>query len=66
VNIKKAVEETGKHFLNVAVALIIFAILQPIIKGEFNLKTGIIFVTAYIVILLIGNLLIAFGGKDDG
>ncbi|WP_231475349.1 hypothetical protein [Persephonella sp. KM09-Lau-8] len=40
---KKVFEEIGKHFLNIGVAIVVFAILQPIIKGKFDIKISFIF-----------------------
>ena len=65
MNWKKPLEETGKHLQNIGVAIIVFAILQPILKGEFALKTSLIFAAIYVVILVISIILLALGGEKD-
>lgn len=65
MNIKESLKEYGKHLLNIGVAIIVFAILQPIVKGEFELNKALYFVIAYIFIVLIGNVLIALGGNEN-
>ncbi len=63
---KKVFEEIGKHFLNIGVAIVVFAILQPIIKGEFDIKISLVFGFIYLVIVLISAILIAVGGENNG
>lgn len=63
--IKKSFEEAGKHLLNIGVAIIVFAILQPIVKNEFSLKSSLIFAFVYLIIFAIAIFLIALGGKED-
>ncbi|RUM48184.1 MAG: hypothetical protein DSY47_06105 [Hydrogenothermus sp.] len=63
--IKKAFEEFGKHLLNVGVAVIVFAILQPIIKGKFDKETSIVFGLIYVTIAVISSVLIVIGGSED-
>jgi len=61
LNWKKALGETGKHFQNIGVAIIVFAILQPILKGRFDLKISLIFAIIYVAILAISILLLSIG-----
>ncbi len=63
--LKKAFEEVGKHFLNIGVAIIVFAILQPIIKNEFSLKSSLMFGLIYLIVFSIAVFLIMIGGKED-
>jgi uncharacterized membrane protein (DUF441 family) len=63
--IKKAFEEAGKHLLNIGVAIIVFAILQPILKNEFSLKSSLIFAVVYLLIFAIAIFLIAIGGEEN-
>lgn len=63
--LKKAFEEVGKHFLNIGVAVIVFAILQPIVKSEFSPKSSLIFAVLYLIIFTIAVFLIMLGGRED-
>ncbi len=63
--LKKVSEEIGKHFFNIGVAIIVFAIIQPIIKDEFNLKISIAFGSVYLIIFLIATFLIIVGGSKS-
>ncbi|EDP74431.1 hypothetical protein [Hydrogenivirga sp. 128-5-R1-1] len=63
--LKKAFEEVGKHFLNIGVAIIVFAILQPIVKSEFSPKSSLIFAVVYLIIFTIAVFLITLGGRED-
>lgn len=63
--LKKAFEEIGKHFLNIAVAIVVFAILQPIIKKTFDIGTAILFIIAYFVVMVVGTIFIIIGGSED-
>ncbi len=65
MDIKESFKEYGKHLLNIGVAIIVFAILQPIVKGEFKTSTAIYFIIAYIFVSVLGNVFIAVGGKKD-
>ena len=62
---KKVFEEIGKHFLNIGVAIVVFAILQLIIKGKFDIKISFIFGLIYLVIVLVSAILIAVGGESN-
>lgn len=63
--IRKAFEEFGKHLLNIGVAIIVFAILQPIIKGEFNKEVSISFGLIYVIIAIVSSVLIVLGGSEN-
>jgi len=39
--------------------------LQPIVNGKFETKQALYFVIAYIVVVLIGNVLVALGGNEN-
>jgi len=47
-SLRRSFEEIGKHFLNIGVAIVVFAISQPIIKDEFSLKKSLIFAFIYL------------------
>ena len=63
--LRKAFEEIGKHLLNIGVAIIVFAILQPIIKDKFDIKIALSFGIIYLIIFTIAVILIAIGGNND-
>lgn len=63
--LKKAFEEVGKHLLNIGVAIIVFAILQPIVKNEFSPKSSLIFAIVYLIIFTIAVFLIVVGGREN-
>ncbi len=65
VNFKEASKEVGKGFINIGVAFIIFALIQPFVKGEINTKLFLIAVFGFFISILIGALLVAFGGEKD-
>ena len=61
----KAAEEIAKHFLNIGVAIIVFAILQPLVKNEFSLKSSLVFAIIYLIVFLLAVFLIIIGGSED-
>ncbi len=61
----KASEEIGKHLFNIGVAVVVFSILQPVIKGSFNLKSALTFGLIYLIIFLFASILIIVGGSKD-
>ncbi len=63
MDIKESLKEYGKHLLNIGVAIIVFAIPQPIIRGEFKTSIAMYFIFAYILVSVIGNIFIAIGGQ---
>jgi len=63
--LKKAFEEIGKHLLNIGVAIIVFAILQPIVKDKFDVKIALSFGIIYLIVFTIAVFLIAIGGNRD-
>ena len=63
--LKNIANELGKTFFNIAVAILVFVLLQPFVKGEL---TKFLVGTAFIGIsfsLLIGSILLYFGGSKD-
>lgn len=62
----KSFEEFGKQLLNIGVAIIVFAVIQPFINHSYNFNDIVIAIFAYVIITLTGIFLIEFGGgKDD-
>ncbi|WP_164930571.1 hypothetical protein [Aquifex aeolicus] len=62
---KKTLEEIGKHYLNIGVAIIVFAIIQPIVQGKFNIKVALYFGLAYFIVFSIAIILLVIGGSCD-
>ena len=54
----KSKEELGKHLLNIGVAIIVFAIIQPIMESKVDFVKVGIFAVIYILIASIGYFLI--------
>jgi len=61
----KALEELGKHFLNVGVAVVVFAILKPIIDGKFKPKIALYFFITYLLIVVTSTVFLVFGGRNE-
>ena len=65
MNWKISAKEVGKGFINIGVAFIVFALIQSIINNNLSLKTTLIALVGFSLSVLVGSLLIAFGGKSD-
>ena len=57
----KSLEEFGKQLLNIGVAIIVFAIIQSLIKHSFNFSDIVIAIISYKIITLSGILFIEIG-----
>ncbi len=66
MNWKEAFQEVGKQLLNVAVAGLVFALLQPIVHRELTINLIVVAALWYFLFTLIGVLFIAIGGKNGG
>ena len=62
---REDLKEFGKHLLNIGVAIIVFSIIQPLTKGEFNPYVVIFSILAYIIVVMVGMFFIRKGGKKD-
>jgi hypothetical protein len=60
----KGLNELGKSFMNLAVALIVFAIIQPFVKGEFSISITVVSVVISAILFFIGVSLSSLGGRD--
>ena len=65
MNYKEGLKEVGKAIINIGVATVIFAIIQPLVKGEFSTTLGIIAFIVFIVFSTIGFFLISAGGSKN-
>ncbi len=63
--LREAFIELGKHFFNIAVAIIVFAVLQPLIRGNINIKVAIIFSIIYFALVTTATILIIIGGSKS-
>ncbi len=54
-------KEIGKQLLNLAIAIVVFAIIQPLVKGDINPIIAIISVSLYFILTTIGGVLIKIG-----
>jgi len=63
--LKNIANELGKTFLNIAVAIFIFVFLQPFVKGELNISLIIYTLIGFIIFVVLGSLLLYFGGNKD-
>jgi len=61
----KLLEEFGKQLLNIGVAIIVFAVIQPLIKHSFNFSNIVIAIISYTIITLSGILFIETGGYKN-
>ncbi|WP_081825251.1 hypothetical protein [Persephonella sp. IF05-L8] len=62
---KKAFEEYGKSLLNFSVAILIFAILQPVINEKINILQMLTFGIIYLVVVFAGMIFINLGEEND-
>ncbi len=62
---KKAFGEYGKSLLNFSVAILIFAILQPVINEKINLLQMLTFGIIYLVVVFAGMIFINLGEEND-
>ena len=59
----EALKEVGKHLLNLALAVAVYLLIQPFLKGIFSLKTFIIGISFYFLLIASGILLIILGNR---
>lgn len=62
---KEHLKEAGKHLLNIAVAIIVFAVIQPAVNKEFDVLVAVISIAFYLVIFSIGIYLIKKGQSEE-
>jgi len=59
----EALKELGKHLLNLALAIAIYLLIQPFLKGKPSLKVLVIGISFYFLLIALGFLLIILGNK---
>ncbi|EDP73742.1 hypothetical protein [Hydrogenivirga sp. 128-5-R1-1] len=62
---KNVANELGKTFLNISVAVLVFLLLQPFVKGELTFKLVIMAVGGFLINVIAGSVLIYLGGDDN-
>ena len=59
----EALKEVGKHLLNLALAIAVYILIQPLLKGAFSLKAFLLGLVFYLILVALGILLIAIGDR---
>ncbi|RTZ60147.1 MAG: hypothetical protein DSZ31_02550 [Gammaproteobacteria bacterium] len=59
----EALKEFGKHLLNLALAIAIYLLIQPFLKGNNTLRLILVGVAFYFVLIILGIVLINLGDK---
>ena len=59
----EALKEFGKHLLNLALAIAIYLLIQPFLKGNNTLRLILVGVAFYFVLIILGIVLINLGNK---
>ena len=61
----KGLNELGKGFINLAIAIIVFAIVQPLVSGKASLSISIASAVIAVILFFIGVILSSLGGTDN-
>ena len=64
MNWKSAYTEFGKQLLNIAVAGLVFAFIQPFVHKELSIRMALWAIGWYAIFSEVGALLIAYRGRD--
>jgi len=59
----EALKEFGKHLLNLALAIAIYLLIQPFLKGNNTLRLILVGVAFYFVLIILGIVLINLGDR---
>ena len=59
----ESLKEFGKHLLNLALAIAIYLLIQPFLKGNYTLRLILVGVAFYFVLIILGIVLINLGNK---
>jgi hypothetical protein len=59
----EALKEFGKHLLNLALAIAIYLLIQPFLKGNYSFKLILVGITFYFTLIILGIGLINLGNK---
>ncbi len=61
----KGLNEVGKGLINLAIAIIVFAIVQPIVKKEIDFSISLTSAVVAIVILFLGFIFSSLKPKEE-
>ncbi|NPA53803.1 MAG: hypothetical protein GXO21_03965 [Aquificae bacterium] len=61
--IGKALEEFGKHLLNIGIVLIVFTLIQPYVSNSASIKKVVIILFIYFFVVILGLSFIWIGGN---
>lgn len=62
---KEHLKELGKQLLNIGVAVVVFAIIQPIVSENIRPIVSLVAFFIYLLLTIIGVLLIKKGEKNE-
>lgn len=62
---RRGLEEVGKAIINIGVAVIVFAIIQPIVNGKFSITLIISALGMFVLLAILGFFLVSYGGDRD-
>ena len=62
MNFREASKEIGKGFINIGVAFVIFALIQPLVNDKISIKLFVVAVIGATVFMIIGGALVGIGG----
>ena len=65
MKISKGLNELGKGFINIGVAFVIFAIIQPFVKENITLKVVIASIIFSIIFFSVGVILSSINGDEN-
>ncbi len=65
MKIQKGLKELGKGFINIGVAFIIFAIIQPFVKEKISIKIAVVSIIFSFIFFIIGVILSSLNGEKD-
>jgi len=63
---REDLKEVGKQILNIGVAIVVFAIIQPFIKHEFDVLTTMFAIIFYVASTILGAYFIRKAGGQNG
>ncbi len=62
---KEYLKELGKQLLNIGVAIVVFAIIQPLMKGDLKPSIAIYSIITYIIITTFGLFFVKLGEGEN-
>ena len=65
MDLLKGLNELGKGFINLGVAFLVFAVIQPFVKNNIDLKTSFVSIMFSSILFIVGVLLSSLGGKKS-